>query len=555
MSSDITTSQPNPIPDDTHAHSTGGQARIAEALAPTATPQPGRGAVALVQDATLGADADAAAFVRSRVRQISVLFLVGYIVFLARELASPDRGVVRLALAGFAIVIPLQLLLVGLMSSPWPNTYRRVRLAEWVGLTMLCAFLGINQFRFLSDPVSTQPLREAASGQMQVLIANTWLLPWIILIIGYSVIVPNPTRRAFVLAILTALVPVCVTAAAVTANPELAWVNTPMMFTTYFIWGVIGVWFAAYGAHQSGSLRRQAHEAKRFGQYRLTRRIGGGGMGDVYLAEHLLLRRPSVVKVVRADRAKNPAVLQRFEREVQILATLTHWNTVEVFDYGHTADGTFYYVMEYLPGLDLDELVTKHGTLPPGRAVHLIRQVCAALNEAHTVGLIHRDIKPSNVMVCRRGCVPDVAKLLDFGLVHDTETTPDSGPKLTVEGTVLGTPHFMSPEQAAGKPTDARSDIYSLGATAYFLLCGRTPFAGNIMEVIAAHLLEVPIPAAFVNPDVPIDLSEIIARCMAKKAGERFATIAELEAALVSCSCAASWGNEHAAEWWKGRSG
>jgi serine/threonine-protein kinase len=233
------------------------------------------------------------------------------------------------------------------------------------------------------------------------------------------------------------------------------------------------------------------------------------------------------------------------------MARLTHWNTVEIYDYGHGDDGTFYYVMEYLPGLDLDELVRQYGPLQPGRVVYLLRQLCAALNEAHTAGLIHRDVKPSNVMVCRRGGVRDVAKLLDFGLVQGDESETTAGKKLTVEGTVLGTPHFMSPEQAAGKPTDCRSDIYSLGATAYFLLCGKPPFhTGRIMEIIAAHLMTPPPPLATVNPTVPADLEAIIMRCLLKKPEERFRTVAELDAALAGCCSATAWGNEQATEWW-----
>jgi serine/threonine-protein kinase len=247
-------------------------------------------------------------------------------------------------------------------------------------------------------------------------------------------------------------------------------------------------------------------------------------------------------------------VLARFEREVRILATLTHWNTVEVFDYGHAADGTFYYVMEYLPGLDLDELVGRFGSLPPGRVVHLVRQVCAALREAHAAGLIHRDVKPSNVMVCRRGGVPDVAKLLDFGLVQaGGPSAPGSDPagRLTREGAVLGTPAYMSPEQAAGRPLDGRSDVYSLGATAYFLLAGRPPFErGGAMEVIAAHLLEPPVPLRAASPGVPADLEAIVLRCLAKDPRDRFAGVAELDTALRGCGCVGEWEESAAREWW-----
>src|SRR5205085_1441654 len=160
------------------------------------------------------------------------------------------------------------------------------------------------------------------------------------------------------------------------------------------------------------------------------------------------------------ERAGDPNILRRFEREVQATATLTHPNTVQIFDYGHTEDGTFYYAMEYLPGLSLEELVRRHGPLPPERAVHLLRQVCGALREAHGIGLVHRDVKPGNVLVCERGGLHDVAKLLDFGLVRVSGLGP-AGQSLTQEGMIAGTPAYMSPEQAAGQAEpDARSDLY-----------------------------------------------------------------------------------------------
>src|SRR5437588_2647007 len=164
----------------------------------------------------------------------------------------------------------------------------------------------------------------------------------------------------------------------------------------------------------------------------------------------MLLRRACAIKLIRHDQAGDPVNLERFEREVKTMATLTHWNTVEVYDYGHAEDGTFYYVMEYLPGLSLDELVEQHGALPPARAVHFLRQVCAALKEAHSIGLIHRDIKPSNVIACQRGGIHDVAKLLDFGLVQSFGLDVPTS-RLTVQGTVLGSPPYISPEQAIGK--------------------------------------------------------------------------------------------------------
>ena len=222
-------------------------------------------------------------------------------------------------------------------------------------------------------------------------------------------------------------------------------------------------------------------------------------MGEVYLAEHQLLKRPCAVKLIRPGDATDPRALERFEREVRLTATLSHPNTVEIYDYGRTEDGTYYYVMEYLPGLSLAELVERHGPLPPGRAVYLLRQVCGALREAHAAGLIHRDIKPSNIFAARRGGMDDVAKLLDFGLVRPAATT--GAAHLSGEGQILGTPLFMSPEQArGGRELDERSDIYSLGAVAYYLLTGRPPFdEGGGIGVMIAHARDPVVPPSLVR--------------------------------------------------------
>jgi serine/threonine-protein kinase len=277
----------------------------------------------------------------------------------------------------------------------------------------------------------------------------------------------------------------------------------------------------------------------------LKKRIGGGGMGEVYLADHVLLRRPCAIKLIRPERAGDPAMLQRFEREVRATATLTHPNTVQIFDYGRTPEGTFYYVMEYLPGLTLEELVKQQGPLPPARVVHFLRQLCGALAEAHAISLVHRDIKPGNVIVCERGRIRDVAKLLDFGLVQ-SHFVGDGDDRLTQQGTVIGTPAFLSPEQAGGGDSvDARSDIYSLGALAYFLIAGQPPFSGRSqVKMLAAHLYEPPTPLTSHRPDVPPELEAIILRCLAKNAAERFTDIESLASALRDCATGEGWTEE-----------
>jgi serine/threonine-protein kinase len=272
-------------------------------------------------------------------------------------------------------------------------------------------------------------------------------------------------------------------------------------------------------------------------------------MGEVYLAEHTLLRRPCAVKLIKPAGEGAERRAARFEREVRATAALTHPNTVEVYDYGQAEDGTFYYAMEYLPGLTLDQLVRDHGPLPAARVVHLLRQVCGALREAHGAGLIHRDVKPANAIVCTRGGVCDVVKLLDFGLVWVAD--PGAG-KLTLDGAVAGTPEYMSPEQAEGLGLDGRTDVYSLGAVAYFLLTGRPPFRrATTLRLLFAHAREPVEPPSAVHAGIPSDLEAVVLRCLEKDRGRRFQDVAELDRALAACRPSDPWGEPQAADWWR----
>jgi serine/threonine-protein kinase len=279
-------------------------------------------------------------------------------------------------------------------------------------------------------------------------------------------------------------------------------------------------------------------------------------MGAVYLAEHVLLRRPCAIKVIRPDQAGDPTTLSRFEREVRAAATLTHWNTIEIYDYGHAEDGTFYYVMEYLPGMNLQDLVDEYGAMPPERAVYLLRQVCQALREAHAIGLIHRDVKPGNIFASERGKVYDVAKLLDFGLVK-SPATPGDSVKLTKDGVFAGSPAFMSPEQALGrKQLDARSDIYNVGAVAYFLTTGQLLFdRDSTVEMLHAHAYEPLVPSPEFTERVPNDLQAVILRCLEKEPERRYPDAATLEKALAACEGVHPWTPERAEEWWQRRAG
>ncbi|QEL20831.1 serine/threonine-protein kinase [Limnoglobus roseus] len=476
------------------------------------------------------------------------VFLVAYAGFLARDLVFFNRGGVEFQRYVLAAGVVLQGGLTLAVRFGRAASRGRRKVAQYATIVLAWFVLGILQYDFLRYEV-TQPEVQAAdwSATVQITVANTNFFPWFALIAGYPVLVPMSGRRAAVFGLGTMLIPVLVTVLAAYTIPPLNWNRTIYMHIQYAVWGTIGTCIAAYGAAQAGALRKEAFAARQFGQYILRERLGGGGMGDVFLAEHRLLKRPSVIKVIRQDRSADANLLARFEREVKILATLTHWNTVDVYDYGHTPEGTFYFVMEYLPGANLDELVKRHGPLPPGRAVFLIAQICRGLREAHAGGLIHRDIKPSNIMATERGGLQDVAKLLDFGLVFDPGRLTDSG-KLTHETTILGTPHYMAPEQARGEAVDGRSDIYALGATLYFLLAGRPPFDQKaIVEVLAAHLTAVPKPLCDVNAALPGDLNAVVLRCLAKAPADRFADVRELELALLGCSCSTDWDHERAA--------
>jgi serine/threonine-protein kinase len=286
-------------------------------------------------------------------------------------------------------------------------------------------------------------------------------------------------------------------------------------------------------------------------------------MGVVWEARHALLRRPTAVKLL-APGTEGDRSLARFEREVQLTAGLTHPSTIAIYDYGRTADGVFYYAMELLRGINLLQLVAFGGPLPPGRVIHLLRQACGALTEAHAAGLIHRDIKPANLMLCLYGGIPDFLKVLDFGLVKDigaVERLPGGHPAgeegdaaLSQDGSLLGTPLYMAPEGMSDpSKVDARADIFALGAVGYFLLTGSSPFPGRTaIEVFAMERKGPPAPLsrAAANP-VPLALDETIRRCLAFDRGERPESVEALDAMLEACAAAAPWKLDQARAWWR----
>jgi serine/threonine protein kinase len=303
-------------------------------------------------------------------------------------------------------------------------------------------------------------------------------------------------------------------------------------------------------AHQQKALQHATLAAKHLGQYALEEKLGAGGMGTVYKARHAMLRRPTAVKLLNVDTMSDAAVV-RFEREVQLTSSLTHPNTVAVFDYGRTPDGIFYYAMEYLDGLNLDDLVKRFGPLPEARLAHLLTQICGSLAEAHAAGLVHRDIKPANIFLTCRGGMRDFVKVLDFGLVKAIEG--DEQANVTSPNAITGTPLYLSPE-AVNNPgqVDARTDVYALGAVAYFLLTGTPVFTGStVMEICMKHVKEAPeLPSVRLGKPVSAGLETLILQCLAKAPADRPKDAADLLQRLEACVVQGTWTASDASAWW-----
>lgn len=506
--------------------------------------------LALLSGSSASNSVEFACLLRHRLRIAVLIVLVPCVYFVFRQ-----RLEVSVEFAGHdfmqALHVGVIFLTSGLAALLWsrrPLSVRQLRGIEAILFGAIVAFFAVQQyFVFCVDKICRAP--DQAGELVRLAIASS-SIRWFFLIVIYGVFIPNTWKRCALAVGAAALLPVVLTAAAALRHDRFS--NDILLALgdmTILLGSAITI--AVFGSYRIQVLQEQAREARQIGQYRLKQRLGAGGMGEVYLAEHLLLRRPCAVKLIRPEQAGDPRNLERFEREVQATATLTHWNSVEVFDYGRADDGTFYYVMEYLPGQNLDSLVTQYGPLPAARAVHLLRQTCRALREAHGIGLLHRDIKPSNVFACDRGGVYDVAKLLYFGLVQ-AAGLPAEADRLTTVGSIVGSPPFMSPEQAMGKSLDNRSDIYSLGAVAYFVLTGRPPFPRDTaMQMLMAHAYEAVPPPADFQPSIPDDVQDVVLRCLEKDPAKRYPDVASLEKALAACACADAWDEEQARSWWQ----
>jgi len=300
-------------------------------------------------------------------------------------------------------------------------------------------------------------------------------------------------------------------------------------------------------------------EPRTAGQYTLKRKIAEGGMGEVWLADHKLLARRAAVKLIRSEKREDCGngsarrARELFVREAQAISALRSPHTVELYDFGLTPDGHYYYVMEHLEGLNLATLTNDHGPLPADRAIFLLRQVCGALQEAHRSGLVHGDIKPANILSCCMGGSYDFVKVLDFGLVR-RDSSQDLSDEPTLDGVTPGTPAFMPPEIAIGrKRIDGRSDIYALGCVAYFLLTGTHVFSGDTaVATVVDHVQKAPVPPSQRTENViPEALERIIMRCLEKDVEDRFQSAEELSCALAAVPLRRPWNNARAGQWWR----
>jgi serine/threonine-protein kinase len=381
----------------------------------------------------------------------------------------------------------------------------------------------------------------------------SWMCVWIVM---FPLAVPAPPRKTLLAGVGAATTwPLAFLVGLFLGNPA----PPAGVIALNFIEGYIAAGLALIPTMIVRSLHADAEAARRMGSYELVKELGHGGMGEVWEARHDMLARPAAIKLIRPkvlgiepDRAHT--LLERFEREAQATAALHSPHTVELYDFGVTPSGTFYYVMELLDGLDLEQLVRRFGPVPAERAVHFLLQMCDSLEDAHVAGLVHRDIKPANVYACRRGRKRDFVKVLDFGLVKPAWTTEPHERSLTGQGAIAGTPAYLAPELALGnRAIDGRADIYALGCVAYWLVTAQRVFeAESPLQLVVHHIETTPVPPSQRGgSSVPADLDELILWCLQKTPEKRPADVTEVARHLANCRLDARWTPERAAAWWK----
>jgi eukaryotic-like serine/threonine-protein kinase len=451
-------------------------------------------------------------------------------------------SVVALAAIGYALSVGLRC--------------RRGRCSSVAFTRVAIAFLVVTSFGISAQLWSW----ESDFPKSAFVFGVSWLGVWIAM---YATIVTLPPRHILFASLLAWLtLPVVATVSVIVHGKPAEFEGPPWLaIARVSIPVLICVGIAYYCAFRVFRLARAVTKARRLGSYRLSQKLGAGGMGEVWSAQHRMLRRPAAIKLIRpealgvGEKNAGRTALQRFEREAQATAMLTSPHSIVLYDFGIDTEGLFYYVMELLEGRDLRTLVQTHGPLPAERAVHFLRAACDSLADAHHRGLIHRDVKPANLFTCRRGREFDVLKILDFGLVKNTRDTGDTLTELTGAGVTSGTPGFMAPEAVTGEwPVDARTDLYGLGCVAYWMLTGQLVFEGKSpMAILVQHVKEEP-PAmrARTELEIPARLEAVVRACLAKHPAERPASADDLgrELAAVAAGLPA-WTQSHAAAWWQ----
>jgi serine/threonine-protein kinase len=484
-----------------------------------------------------------------RVRAVALVYALAY--FLAGPalvlLSEPGR---RLFFSRVGFWLPSALSIGGALLIGWicsrPGLSIRAKLRAGLAFEVLGSYgIAASEYHHITAPVMSQ------FGPTDF--GMSWVAIWVML---FTVVVPTPPRLALLTAALSlSAVPVMYSLG---DNMRVA----PDYFVFVLIFPYLIVLMMAYaGSRVVYGLGTAVSKAREMGSYQLVERLGKGGMGEVWRARHRMLARPAAIKLIRPevlgakDQATRALLLRRFEREAQATALMRSAHTMELYDFGMADDGTFYYVMELLDGFDLDELVVRFGPVPPERAIHLLRQICASLGEAHEAGLIHRDVKPANVYVCRYGREVDFIKVLDFGLVkRGAGSDGEHSDELTAaDMTPGGTPAFMSPEQALGDgAVDARSDIYAVGCVGYWLLTGTLLFKGTTpMETILMHVNHAPEPPSRRSGRPIADkLEELVLACLAKNPDQRPQSADQLAMRLALLPMAEAWTPLRAREWW-----
>jgi serine/threonine protein kinase len=401
-----------------------------------------------------------------------------------------------------------------------------------------------------------------------IAILNTWLVPpaavptlhlsWITVgILIYAMIAPAPPRKMLAAALVTASMdPLALWVAYLLGDPVVSLPQAIVRALPNYTCAAVAV----LPSHVLYRLGRRLREAQELGSYELVELLGHGGMGEVWRARHQLLARDAAIKLVRPEvlgahtEADARVVQRRFEREAKATASLSSPHTIQVFDFGMTRDGAFYYVMELLAGRDLESLVREFGPVPADRALFLLRQVCHSLADAHARGMVHRDIKPANIYVCRMGLEYDFVKVLDFGLVKLRDRAPSGDTLVTLDHTTTGTPAYMAPEIIVGEAdVDRRADVYALGCVAYFLLTGQLVFeADTPMKMLMQHVHAKPVPPSQrTELRIPRELDELVLSCLEKDPMARPQNAEELFRMAVGCTTCETWTQVSARNWWQ----